>query len=141
MAHLFAHSEPSRKRHVRHLRGEAYAELRYTPGMQLRVRELRKARGLTVQQLADLAGLSKSYMSELETGKKTANARRIEQIAKALSVRPFELLDDTSIDAGLLDHIGRLAQMSPEDRLAVLRHAESLVAHPNADAKVPDLTG
>lgn len=140
MTRLFAHSEPLRKPDVRHLRGAPLATLSYCDGMQLRVRELRKSKGLTVQQLADIVGLSKSYLSEIETGKKTANARRIEQLAKALSVRPFELLDDSMVDADLLEHMAMLSQMSRADRDAVLRHAEALAARADAAEELPDLT-
>lgn len=96
--------------------------------MKLRIKEIRKARGLTVEALADRAGLSKSYLSELENGKKNANAPRIEAIARALGVTPFELIDDSGLPADLREHLAVLLRLSPNDREAVLRHALALVA-------------
>lgn len=46
----------------------------------------RKWRGLTLQQLADATGLAKSYLSEIETGKKTGSVRSLTKLAAALRV-------------------------------------------------------
>lgn len=91
--------------------------------MKLRVRELREERGLTVQELADRAGLSKSYLSEIERGVKTVNARRLEQLASALRVRPTDLIADKRLSADLEEHLALLAQLGPEDLAEVLSYA------------------
>jgi DNA-binding XRE family transcriptional regulator len=46
----------------------------------------REYRGLTQQQLADVIGISKPYLSQLETGKRTGTAEVLSTIADALNV-------------------------------------------------------
>jgi len=57
-----------------------------TGAMKFRIRELRKQRRLTLVELAEKAGISRSYLNELELGAKTINAARLEQVARALDV-------------------------------------------------------
>lgn len=75
--------------------------------MRLRIRELRKERKLTQEQLAEAAGISRSYIAELESGKKPPNLNRIRQIAKVLKVPVESLISEqdnpvTSIDGALV---------------------------------------
>jgi HTH-type transcriptional regulator / antitoxin HipB len=51
------------------------------------IRHYRKEAGLTQAQLADMAGLNRSYVAELERGKETEQLRRILRLLKLLSVR------------------------------------------------------
>lgn len=95
--------------------------------MLLRVKELRTARGLTVDQLANLAGLSKSYLSEIENGKKQINARRLEALASALQVQPTDLISDPEVSSDLAAHLDVVRKLPPEDQAAVLRHALGLL--------------
>ena len=46
----------------------------------------REYRGLTQQQLADMIGISKPYLSQLETGKRTGTTDVLSAIAEALKV-------------------------------------------------------
>lgn len=57
-----------------------------------RVRELRDARGLTQEALADAAGLHRTHISLIETGKRSVQLETIEQLAKALKVQPAEIM-------------------------------------------------
>lgn len=50
------------------------------------VRILRKYRGLTQADLADKAGLSRPYLTEIESGKKNGSVRAMKAIAKALQI-------------------------------------------------------
>lgn len=52
----------------------------------LKVKELRQERGLTYQQLNRLSGLSVSYLSEIESGKKYPKGDKIAILAEALGV-------------------------------------------------------
>jgi len=95
--------------------------------MELKIKEIRKAKNLTQGDLADKVGVSVSYLSELESGKKPANTRRLAQLAAALDVEPHELLSDVSLSEEIKRHLLNLSQLSEADRDAVLRHAEGLV--------------
>jgi transcriptional regulator with XRE-family HTH domain len=99
--------------------------------MDLRIKEFRLSRGLTVEQLAEKVGMSKSYVSEIENGKKQANGRRLEAFALALGVRPADLIEDDGLIAEFKAHMDVVAQLSPADREAVERHARSLLAARN----------
>lgn len=67
-------------------------------GMSLRdtlatnLRRLRNAANLTQEELADLAEIDRSYVSELEGAKYAATVDMIESLAGALKVEPTELL-------------------------------------------------
>jgi transcriptional regulator with XRE-family HTH domain len=51
------------------------------------IRHYREETGLTQEQLADMAGLHRSYLSGLEQGKETEQLRRILRVLKLLGVR------------------------------------------------------
>jgi HTH-type transcriptional regulator / antitoxin HipB len=51
------------------------------------IRTYREEAGLTQQELADMAGLHRSYLSDLERGKETEQLRRILRLLKLLGVR------------------------------------------------------
>jgi len=50
------------------------------------VKVWREYRGLTQQQLADIVKISKPYLSQIETGKRTGTTDILSRIAKALDV-------------------------------------------------------
>lgn len=52
----------------------------------------REYRGLTQQQLANAAGISKPYLSQIETGKRTGTTEILSTIAKALDVSLDEIV-------------------------------------------------
>ena len=54
--------------------------------------DLREQQELTLEDLAFLAGLSTSYISQLETGRKNATPRAIRMISGALDIHPNQLL-------------------------------------------------
>ncbi len=58
-----------------------------------RIRELREAKGLTQEQLAELTNLSEGYLSRLENGKRNLSTKIMPRIAQALGVQPSELID------------------------------------------------
>jgi XRE family transcriptional regulator, regulator of sulfur utilization len=51
------------------------------------IRHYREEAGLTQEELASLAGLNRSYLSELEQGHETEQMRRILRLLKLLGVR------------------------------------------------------
>ena len=58
-----------------------------------RVRELRKARGLSQEAFADKCGLDRTYVSGIERGKRNVSLCNIEVIAHAFDVSVSELTD------------------------------------------------
>lgn len=91
----------------------------------LRIREIRKSRGLTQAELGKLAGVSRSYLSEMETGSKDINATRLTRIAQALGVSVVDLFEADSSDPILSLLLARFPAMTEAQKLALLAHAES----------------
>lgn len=60
--------------------------------IQSRIREIRKARGLTLQQVAERIGTTAQTIGRLETGMRTLSIDWVERIAGALEADPSELL-------------------------------------------------
>jgi transcriptional regulator with XRE-family HTH domain len=94
--------------------------------MKTRIKALREDRGWTVAALAKRAGISASYVSEIENHRKTVNGRKIDALARAFGVRPVDLIDESSVDPETVDHIRRLERLTEADRQAVFRHAIAL---------------
>lgn len=59
-----------------------------------RVRELRHAKGWSQEELADEAGLHRTYVSSVERGKRNISLANIHAIADALGVEAKDLLGD-----------------------------------------------
>jgi transcriptional regulator with XRE-family HTH domain len=58
------------------------------------VQRFRKAAGLTQEELGELTGLDRGYISGVERGVRNPAIVNIEKIAKALKVKPGRLFDD-----------------------------------------------
>lgn len=56
------------------------------------VRTIRRARGMTQEDLADRAGLSSRYVGQVERAQTAATINVLEQLAEALGVEPAELV-------------------------------------------------
>ena len=56
-----------------------------------RVQELRKKRNLSQEQLAEMAGVHRTYIGMVERAEKNITLRNIKKIAKALDVNIKEL--------------------------------------------------
>ena len=57
-----------------------------------RLRQLRLAAGLSQEELADLSGLHRTYISSVELGKRNVSLRNIDALATALEVPIHELV-------------------------------------------------
>lgn len=60
------------------------------------LRRLRQDRGLTQEELADLAGVNRNYVGMIEREENAASVDVLETLAKALKVRAAELLTPAS---------------------------------------------
>ncbi len=59
-----------------------------------RLRDLRRERGISQEELADRAGLDRTYVSGIERGKRNVGLVNIVRLARALSVSPISLLPE-----------------------------------------------
>lgn len=59
-----------------------------------RIKELRKIRGMSQDDLGDELGVTRSFVSKMENGKKKISLEHVENIAKILNVLPEDLLVD-----------------------------------------------
>lgn len=63
-----------------------------TERVAMRVKEWRSRRGLTQEQLAAKAGISRGYLARLETARQDPKLSTLEKLAKALKVDVAKLL-------------------------------------------------
>ncbi len=59
------------------------------------VRDIRRAKGLTLEQLAHDLDMSYSYVGQLERGQRNPSLGTVERVAGALSCDPLALLSST----------------------------------------------
>lgn len=100
-----------------------------------RIRDVRKAAGLTLDQLASAAGVSKTYLWELENDKagiKKPSAEVLLKIADALATTLSDLLDLPSI------RVGR-TRLDVSPSLGEFRDRMEKLGTPLTDAEVSDL--
>jgi transcriptional regulator with XRE-family HTH domain len=96
-----------------------------------RIRELRRDKDWSQQTLADMIGVSKVTISDLERGKMQLTLEYMRRIAAALGVTPGELLsaDDNPLLPSAADEralIERFRDASPEERANISRVTEAL---------------
>lgn len=58
-----------------------------------RMRQLRRKKRLLQKELAEKAGVTQAFVSDIEVGKKSPSLRVLARLAIALDVSPHELLD------------------------------------------------
>ncbi len=56
------------------------------------IRTARKQRGYSQEEFADIAGFSRSYYTEIETGKRNISILNLIKIMEALNVDPNEII-------------------------------------------------
>lgn len=100
--------------------------------MKLRVKELRKQKDFTLEVLAEKAGTSKGYVSQIERGLRTPSMAMLNDLAVALGVRVPELYDVGDLSDDIADIIEIMANLSPEDRKNAIRAAAGFLAPKSA---------
>lgn len=88
-----------------------------------RIRELRKACGLTQRQLADAVGIDFTYLSKIETDTipYSPSAKTLKKLAAELKVDELELL---RLAEKLPTEVGKIART--DQGIQLLRHASKL---------------
>jgi len=68
-----------------------------------KIREIRKAKGVTLEELAELTGISPSYLSRMEGGKRNVSIQNLSLVAAALKVQARDLVPDASVQSPVSD--------------------------------------
>jgi len=63
-----------------------------------RIREIRKSRGMTQEQLAEVINVEQKHVSRIEVGKNYPTIDRLEKIAEALDVSMMTFFDFMHLD-------------------------------------------
>ena len=99
------------------------------------IRSQRETARMSVRRLAEVAGVSNPYLSQIERGLRRPSAEILQQIAQALKisvetlyVRAGILADETSPAIGVREAIGSDPWLAPEQKQALLNVYESFVA-------------
>ena len=58
----------------------------------MKLRKIRKAKGVTQEKLAESAGIDFSYLNRIESGKRNPTLKIIAKIARVLGIRLDELM-------------------------------------------------
>ena len=97
------------------------------------IRTQREVARLSVRRLADLAGVSNPYLSQIERGLRRPSAEILQQIAKALQISAETLyeragfLNPDSSTRGVRHAIATDPLLGPEQQQALLNLYESFV--------------
>ncbi len=99
------------------------------------IRSQRETASMSVRRLADLAGVSNPYLSQIERGLRRPSAEILQQIAKALKIsvetlyiRAGILTDETTPAIGVREAIGSDPWLTPEQKQALLNVYASFVS-------------
>jgi len=87
--------------------------------IQQRVRDLRKSRGLTQEELCERAGISIDAVTRIESGRRSPSLATLERLSQALGVSPAALFDPAAQPP-------RATNPSPAGRIAALLESEPL---------------
>ena len=84
------------------------------------IRKFRKEFGWTQQFLAEKAGISVPFMTQIELGRKSASLEVIQSIAIALSVPYRQLFDETEFSTIPVQHLASLERRLSDSILNVI---------------------
>ena len=62
------------------------------------LRRIRKEKGMSIERLSLISAVNKNYISDLERGKFCPSLAKLQDIARALGVEPYELIKPDHID-------------------------------------------
>jgi transcriptional regulator with XRE-family HTH domain len=107
---------------------EEIAPLGYDDGMRAMSR-IRKSRGLSQAQLAEMVGCTQATISRIEDGKGNTSVEMIEAIAAALRVAPSALFETSELQARITT---ALADLTPDQQRAALVVLEAMASSARA---------
>lgn len=94
-----------------------------------RIKELRKLRHLSQEQLAEKIDINQNALSYIETGENFFSAETLEKLISALDVEPSELFEVNHLqkDEQLLDEIVQMLRQNPNRIKDIYKITKSLV--------------
>ena len=94
--------------------------------LDLKIREIRRERGMTLAELAGRINVSVPHLSEVERGVKKINNHLLERLSDALKVTPDRLI---SADARSPDHLSAMIdKLEAENLVRVEAFVQGLLA-------------
>ena len=91
-----------------------------------RIRKVRKARGLSQEELAEKVGISTTHMSHIETGNTKMSLSIFAELASVLETRTDELLHDENL-MGRSASVAHIAEMIDDCTAQQIRIIEDVV--------------
>jgi transcriptional regulator with XRE-family HTH domain len=76
----------------KHVTNRSAKDRKYLLKIGDNIRAARKQRGYSQEEFADIAGFSRSYYTEIETGKRNISILNLIKIMEALNVDPSEII-------------------------------------------------
>ncbi|MGE0116176.1 MAG: helix-turn-helix domain-containing protein [Steroidobacteraceae bacterium] len=103
-----------------------------------RIKQIREKKGLTQDQLAEAAGISKGFLSDVENNNKNISSQSLLRIANALGASVDYLLQGATIEAGDKAPVvipPELSDAAEELKLSYAETLELLDAHKSVVAR------
>lgn len=95
--------------------------------MKTRVREFRTKQGWTIDQLADVSGVSRGFISQIENEKREPGPQTLMVLAQAFGCHVSDLLADPDLASDVAEATQLLAAIPAKDRAAALRAMSGFV--------------
>lgn len=83
------------------------------------IQRLRRAKGYTQQQLAEMVGISTNYLSDIERGKNSARIDKLVAVINALGCSADDIFEDVIDHAPDIDISAKAEQLSPQQAAVV----------------------
>jgi transcriptional regulator with XRE-family HTH domain len=98
----------------------------FLKALGIRIRSLRTSRGISQEKFSEMAGISPTYISEIELGKTNASIGIFEQIAAGFGLSLSELVSvrDGEEDIALTNFVSKLRGLESHKQAIVLETAE-----------------
>ena len=92
-----------------------------------RITHFRTLKGYSVNKLANLSGISQSYLREVELGNKNPTVEILSLLCDTLDISLKDFFDDQISDKFFSDPlITKIYRLSPDQRKALLRFLETM---------------
>lgn len=95
--------------------------------MRLKLKEHRQKHGWTIDHLAEVSGLSRGFISQLENGKRNPGAQTLLDLSDALGAPLASLIDDEGLGDDLPGLIDDLMKLEPDGLSAVRTIVRSML--------------